>query len=189
MRERVVATIGQRIRGLRQEKQWTLQRLAEASGVSPAAISKLENNGLTPTITTLMKIADALGRKISYFIEEDETDLDVSFIPREGRERIFTFKEGIRLDRIAARKYGDFMMAAAFATAEPGADSGNEPMVHRGEELVYSLEGEVEFTIQEKHYLLRPGDAIHFKTRVPHSWRNPGTTEARLIWVLAIPPS
>ena len=57
-----VASIGPRIRQLRQQKKMSLQQLAERSDVSAAAIHKIERNTMVPTITTLMKLSSALNR-------------------------------------------------------------------------------------------------------------------------------
>ncbi|MGQ0670948.1 MAG: helix-turn-helix domain-containing protein, partial [Actinomycetota bacterium] len=60
--EEIIASIGPKVRHLRPQTNLSLQRLAERSGVSPAAIHKIERNGMVPTITTLMKLAAALNR-------------------------------------------------------------------------------------------------------------------------------
>ena len=62
-----------------------------------------------------------------------------------------------------------------------------KPLEHPGEELIYVLEGELEFSVGGKPFLLRPCDALHFRTVQPHSWRNPGTVPAVAVW-LALRP-
>ena len=66
---------------------------------------------------------------------------------------------------------------------EPGADSGPEPMVHPGEELVVLFEGEMTFGVDGEHYHLQEGDSIHFRTSHAHSWSNPSDRPARAIWL------
>jgi quercetin dioxygenase-like cupin family protein len=62
-------------------------------------------------------------------------------------------------------------------------------MKHRGEELVYCINGNVEFQVYDKTYTLSPGDSIHFRTLLEHKWRNVGRSKAKLLWILAVPPS
>ena len=69
--ERIVARVGEKIKIIRMEKGWSLKNLSDRSGISAAAIHKIESNGITPTITTMMKISDALGKKVSNFVEEE----------------------------------------------------------------------------------------------------------------------
>src|SRR5574341_735946 len=122
--DRIVSKLGEKIKTLRTGKGWSLQELAENSGISAAAIHKIESNGITPTITTMMKISDALGKKVSHFIEEKAEHNDVVFVSSRDREPILTFKKGLELQGISAKQYGDFMMTAAYSVLEVGASSG-----------------------------------------------------------------
>jgi transcriptional regulator with XRE-family HTH domain len=185
--DRIVSKLGEKIKTLRTEKSWSLQDLAKRSGISAAGIHRIESNGIIPTITTMMKISDALGKRVSFFIEEN--DEDTVFVSAVKRESIFTFKKGLDLQCVSAKKYGDFIMTAAYAVAEIGASSGKKTMSHRGEELVYCIQGRMEFQINNTIYVLKPGDSLHFRTHKEHKWRNIGDVRAKLIWVLAVPSS
>ncbi|MGE5445012.1 MAG: helix-turn-helix domain-containing protein [Ignavibacteriales bacterium] len=185
--DRIVSKLGEKIKTLRTEKGWSLQDLAKRSGISAAGIHRIESNGIIPTITTMMKISDALGKRVSFFIEEK--DEDSVFVSAGKRESIFTFKKGLDLQCVSAKKYGDFIMTAAYAIAEVGASSGKKPMSHRGEELVYCIQGKMEFQVNGKIYILNPGDSLHFRTHAEHKWKNIGDVRAKLIWVLAVAPS
>lgn len=187
--DRIVSKLGQKIKNLRVEKGLSLKDLSEKSGISAAGIHKIESNGIIPTITTMMKISDALGKRVSHFIEEEGEEKDTVFVPSKERKSIFTFKKGLSLQGISAKKYGDFIMTAAYAVAEVGSSSGKKPMSHRGEELVYCLEGKMEFRVKDKTYVLNPGDSLHFRTHIEHSWKNIGDVQAKLIWILAVSPS
>src|SRR5262249_7696735 len=67
----IVGSIGFKVFSRRKRLGLSLQQLGERSDVSAAAIHKIEQGGMVPTITTLLKIAGALGRPVSYFVEED----------------------------------------------------------------------------------------------------------------------
>ena len=187
--ERIVARLGEKIKAIRTEKGWSLKNLSDRSGISAAAIHKIESNGITPTITTMMKISDALGKKISNFVEDEPGDKDVCLINSNERKPVFTFKKGLDLQGISAKQYGEFIMTAAYATVEVGASSGRKSMSHRGEELVYCLQGKMRFEVNKKTYDLRPGDSLHFRTHLDHKWKNIGKVPAKLLWVLSIEAS
>ena len=180
--EDVIASIGPKIHQLRQQKNLSLHQLADRSGVSAAAIHKLERNNMVPTITTLMKLAGALNRSVSYFVSEEDEDRPAVLIRAGSRRPVFTSKKGLQLAGVSG-PYGRFFMAGAAATVEPGATSGPRPMEHLGEELVYVLSGKMAFDIDDEEYVLRRGDALHFRTDRPHRWRNPGQQPARLVWM------
>ena len=187
--DHIVSRLGEKIKFLRTEKSLSLKDLSNRSGISAAAIHKIESNGIIPTITTMMKIADALGKNVSHFIEEAKEDRNVVFVSSKEREPILTFKKGLELNGISAKQYGDFIMTAAYAVLDVGASSGQKPMKHKGEELVYCLQGKVEFKIKSETYVLGPGDSLNYRTQIDHKWKNIGDKKAKLIWVLAVAPS
>lgn len=179
----IIASIGPKIRELRQQKGLSLQQLAQRSGVSAAAIHKIERNGMVPTITTLMKLAGALNRSVAYLIEEQEQeDRPAVLIRAADRRPVFTSKGGLELRGISG-PYGRFFMAGAVATVEPGADSGPKRMEHPGEELVYVLSGTLGFEVGGEEYALRRGDALHFRTDRPHRWWNSGSRPVKAVWM------
>ncbi len=183
----IVSGIGPKVRTLRKQAGLSLQQLAELSNVSAAAIHKIEQSGMVPTITTLLKVAGALGRPVSYFVEEEEVNSDPTVHTPAGTEQpIYTSHTGIDLEGITGG-YGRFMLAGARATVHPGATSGDSPLEHPGEELVYVLQGELEFTVNGHVFLLARGDALHFRTVQQHAWRNPGTEEAVALWMALRP--
>src|SRR5437016_3033072 len=171
--EDVIASIGPKVRQLRRQKNLSLQQLAERSGLSAAAIHKIEHNGMVPTITTLMKLAAALNRSVAYFVDEEPSEAAI-LVRSDERKKVFTSKERLDLAGITG-PYGQFFMAGAVATVEPEADSGPKPMEHPGEELVFMLEGSLRFTVEGEEYALRRGDALHFRTDRPHRWWNPSS--------------
>jgi transcriptional regulator with XRE-family HTH domain len=185
--EQIVGSIGPKLRELRVQRGMSLQQLAERSDVSAAAIHKIERGGMVPTITTLLKIAVALNRPISYFVEEEQTEArPVAFIPRDAPRAIYTSHQGIDLAGISG-PYGRFFMAGAVATVQPGANSGRRPMEHPGEELVFITEGVFEFDVDGERFELRKGDALHFRTDRPHRWHNPADRPMKAVW-LALRP-
>jgi transcriptional regulator with XRE-family HTH domain len=184
---RIVTSIGPKVRTLRKQSGLSLQQLAERSEVSAAAIHKIEQSGMVPTITTLLKVAAALGRPVGYFVDEATHAADPTVFTKNGDQRpIYTSHTGIDLAGISGT-YGRFFLAGARATVEPGASSGDKPLEHPGEELVYLLEGELEFVVNEQVFRLEPGDSLHFRTVQPHSWRNPGTVSATALWMALRP--
>jgi transcriptional regulator with XRE-family HTH domain len=178
----VVAGVGQKVRQLRSQKGLSLQQLAERAGVSSASIHKIERNGMVPTITTLMKLAQALNRPVGYFVDEVPQSEPVVHTRADQRRSVFTSKEGLELGGITG-SYGQFFMAGAVAEVEPGADSGEQPMEHPGEELVHVFQGTLVFDVDDTEYKLGRGDTIHFRTDRPHRWRNPGSRPAQAVWV------
>jgi transcriptional regulator with XRE-family HTH domain len=185
--ERIVSSIGLKVFSLRKSMGLSLQQLGERSDVSAAAIHKIEQGGMVPTITTLLKIAGALGRPVSYFVEEDGSRDDLAVLtPADETRPVYTSHKGITLNSISG-PYARFLLAGARATVAPGASSGRKPMQHPGEELVHVTDGVLEFSVAGQAFQVGSGSTLHFRGDQPHTWRNPADTAARAVW-LALRP-
>jgi transcriptional regulator with XRE-family HTH domain len=179
----IVSLIGPKLRGLRAAQRMSLQQLAAVSDVSAAAIHKIERNGMVPTITTLLKLGAALGVPVGYFVEEDEQPPEpVHYTPVDRRPPVYTPHRGLTLAGITG-SYRQFQTAAAVATVAPGADSGEKPLLHPGEELVFVTEGLLCFRVGAQTYRIGKGDSLHFGGQVPHHWANEEKRPAKAIWV------
>lgn len=179
----IVSSIGPKLKQLRQEQRLSLQQLAVKADVSAAAIHKIERNDMVPTITTLLKIATALDRPVSYFIDNDDAPPEpVAFTRAGNRPAVFTPHAGLHLAGVSG-PYTPFRSAAAVATLDPGANSGSKDLVHPGEELVFVTEGSITFDIAGTRYNVGRRDALHFIGEQPHHWANEGKTPARALWI------
>jgi transcriptional regulator with XRE-family HTH domain len=184
---RIVGGIGPKVRALRKQAGLSLSQLAAQSDVSAAAIHKIEMNGMVPTITTLLKVASALDRPVAYFVEEEQVTSDPTVLTLKAEHRpIYTSHVGIDLAGITG-SYSRFNLAGARATVVPGASSGEKFLEHPGEELIYVLQGELEFVVNGRDHTLKPGDALHFRSVQPHSWHNPGKVDAIALWMALRP--
>ena len=85
--------------------------------------------------------------------------------------------------------YGRFFLAGALATVDPGAPAAaTDAIEHPGEELVYVLEGALEFEVDGRATGWPQGDALHFRTVQPHRWCNPAASRrARAVWMALRP--
>ena len=181
--DEIVSSIGPKVKRLRQEQRLSLQQLAVKAEVSAAAIHKIERNDMVPTITTLLKVATALDRPVTFFVDQDAGQPDpVAFTPASDRPAVFTPHAGLTLAGVSG-PYTPFRSAAALATVDPGASSGDKSLVHAGEELVFTLEGTLIFDIAGTRHEVGQGDALHFMGDQPHHWVNEGKGKARALWV------
>ena len=185
--DEVISGIGAKVRLMRTRKGHSLQQLANVADVSAAAIHKIERSGMVPTITTLMKLAAALNRPVSYFIsEDDEGDKPAVHITADQRRSVFTTIPGLELQSVSG-PYGRFFLAGAYAEAQGGSESAPGPTKHPGEELIYLLEGELRFEFDDETVTLVPGDSVHFRGDLTHRWHNPRSKPAKAVWMALRP--
>lgn len=180
--------IGEVIRKIREAKGWSREKLAYASGLSSAAVYKIEQDLMAPTIITLAKIARALKKDIRDFLKETfETKEGYQITRKNGRFVLNTHELGFRIERVGG-EIGDRKMEAILLKIKRGKCSGNEKLFHEGEEIHFILRGNVEYTMNNEKISLSEGDSIHFKSLVPHSWKNIGTGEAEVLVIITPPP-
>lgn len=182
-RDEIINMIGPKIAALRKAQGLSLLQLAASSDVSAAAIHKIERSGMVPTVTTLLKVAGALGVPVGYFVAEEGPHPEPVHFTKDGTGRaVYTPHVGLALTGISG-SYRQFQAAAAVTTMDPGADSGTKMLKHPGEELVFVLSGRVQFTVGGQEFSMGPGDSLHFNGDVPHHWRNHSKKKAELLWV------
>jgi len=65
----LATAIGARVKQERQLRRWTLDRLAEAAGVSRRMLVNIEQGSANPSVGTLLRISDALGVGLPSLVE------------------------------------------------------------------------------------------------------------------------
>ncbi len=179
----VVSGIGPRLRSLRTRHGLSLQQLSDRSDVSPAAIHKVEQGTMVPTITTLLKLAATFQVPVAHFIGEVEApDSPVVYTPAKQRRTRTEGNGDVVVGAISAES-GPFDLAASVTEIGAGAQSGEDTKHSAGESLVHVQSGTLELTVGRQVFRLTAGDSLHFRSEETHSWRNPGSRTAKVVWV------
>ena len=181
----ISSRIGFQLKRERLLKGMRLKDVAEATNLSQSLISKIENNKVSPSLSTLHKVAKVLGTSISALFAMDETLGQVVHRPSQrpvaGKIQTMVEWDGIEAEIMVPYEDGRLLEGFVFVM-EPGGHSGGV-LHHEGEECGYVLEGQLELTVGDKTYFLDPGDSFFFHSDKPHAYRNPGKTVARVIWI------
>nr|WP_155005928.1 XRE family transcriptional regulator [Pelobacter seleniigenes] len=164
--------IGQKIKGLRKMRKLTLQDVANETGFSPALISQIENNNVSPPIATLSKIARFFDVKMSYFFEEGEGNTRYEIVRRDERRvvsRVIS-KDGTRhgytYEALSFRKKNKKMEPFLLTVTERAKE---ETLYnHEGEEFLLILKGTAEIILDDERFTLTEGDAVYFDSTVKH---------------------
>jgi transcriptional regulator with XRE-family HTH domain len=182
--------IAKRIRKRRRELDWTLDDLAKTTGLSKGHLSQIENGEKIPPIGTLTKIAFGLDIQISTLITGgavSQSTTKIAMGKKEDRMPIVhteaspnTMYESFNFTK------QDRFMDTYIVTMGP--DFPPTPMMHVGQEFVYTIEGVHEFFYDGQIYRLDPGDAIYFDSDRPHMGRCIGKDPAKLLVVFCSPP-
>src|SRR5512132_2962099 len=90
----VSVNIGERLRELREARNISMRALATRSGLSATALSMIERGKASPSVSTLYKLADALGVSITSFFNTDMERKQIVFLKADARTRV-SFTRGI----------------------------------------------------------------------------------------------
>jgi transcriptional regulator with XRE-family HTH domain len=175
--------LGSKLRAAREERGLSQRELAHLAGLSTNAISLIERDENSPSVSTLQSLATALNIKMSYFFDDNEPTT-VLHVKAEQRPAIVS--KGIRIEGLGGKLVRQ-EMDPFLVTLEPHAESGLRQVVHTGHELVYCLSGKVEYLIDGTIHHLESGDFLLFEAHLPHIWRN--TTEDQAVILLVLQAS
>jgi transcriptional regulator with XRE-family HTH domain len=175
-----------RIRSARKEKGITLDSLSARTALSSGFLSRLERGETNASISNLIVIADCLSIPLRDFFEGSEVGPLPDFVVSRASERNDTSPlEGRGYTyRLTSGDLADQKMSAFELEYAPGAPLQHEPLVHKGEEVLYLLEGTLEFEIDGYKLQLNAGDCVHFNCEKPHRGKNIGKRKARLLMVV-----
>ena len=87
-KEAISVDVGGRLRELRNERGMSMRALARESGLSANALSMIERGRTSPSVSTLYKLADAMGIPITAFFREEPPRQDIVFRKAESRVRM-----------------------------------------------------------------------------------------------------
>lgn len=180
--------IGAKIRQLRKQRAITLDVLTMRTGLSPGYLSKIERGLSSPPIATLSRIASALGVKPSDFFQDYEETLNISIVPPSERKTLTrdgqTF--GYRYESLAHRRQNKLMEPFVITIIPHSHD--NRMFVHKGEEMLYLLEGRIEMIYGDERYpVTTVGTCIYIDASIPHRAICLGDEEARALVVISQP--
>ena len=170
-RQALSVDVGNRLRQLREGRKVSMRTLAQMSGLSANALSMIERGKTSPSVSTLYRLADALGVPVTDFFSPESSRKKVVFLKADERTRL-PFMRGL-WEGLGGEQFSGRMMPFML-TLENGASSGPNNVVHTGHEFVYCLRGQLEYLVENQVYSLEAGDSLLFSAQLKHRWRNPG---------------
>jgi transcriptional regulator with XRE-family HTH domain len=180
--------LAQRLSSYRKLNGLSLEQVATRAGITKSYLSKLERGLSSPTIGTLLRLAQALGRSAEQLIGEAEQNDDIVLV--KAQERIpFTRsneREGYIYEAIAANRTKKAMVP--FIMTPPAmVDEKTDLASHAGEELIFLVSGVMEVIFADRVIKLEAGDSLYFNASIPHRSRSLSTEPAQALVVVSIP--
>jgi transcriptional regulator with XRE-family HTH domain len=184
--------IARRVRGLRDAHGYSLDALAELSGVSRSNISLIERGQSSPTAAVLDKLATGLGVTLASLFEDSSAPAaDPSPVARVAEQPVWTDPASgyVRRNVSPALRSPLQLVDVVFPAGQRVAyeTAAREVEVHQ---QVWMIEGTMELTVGATLWRLETGDCLAMRLDQPIVYRNPTRKPARYLVALAtLPPS
>jgi transcriptional regulator with XRE-family HTH domain len=169
--------IGVRVRQERQSRNWTLDQLAAAAGVSRRMVVNVEQGAANPSVGTLLRISDALGVGLPALVEPPQLK-PVKVTRRGDGAALWSSDSGGRGVLVAGTEPPDLIELWDW-TLGPGDHHMSEGHAPGTKELVQVQQGTITVEVAGQSCTLDTGDAVAFPGDVAHSYANPRRQLAR----------
>lgn len=178
-------TLGEKLKELRLERKMTLHDVAEKTGYSKALISRIESDSVSPSLTSLIKIAAALEFSLRQLFAAIEGSR-VSVVKKNERESRLLAGKKIRVENLCRADAGG-KMEALIKTFESKAGGETRRGPGGAEQWWHMLKGKLELVAGGEVFELSAGDSIYLSSSVAYKVRNAGAETASAL-VVTTPP-
>lgn len=178
--------LGERIKNKREKLHMRLNELAKKVGISASALSQIEKAKAFPSIVTLKSIADNLYTTVGELIGENEILTNNPLV--KFNEKSFVEKNESGTSLFLLSNHGNGKQMETFLV-EFEKNGGSEGIMknHPGQEFCFVLSGKIEFTVDDKIYLLEEKDSFYFNSARQHNARNVSPGKSQIIWIVTPP--
>lgn len=166
----VAAAIARNTRKLRAERQWSLERLAERSGVSKGMLVQIEQARTNPSVGTLCRVADAYGVTLAQLVELSDT-ASVRVVEADEVIRLWSGEEGSAGDLLVGVDRREHVELWRWTLA-PGDRHDSEGHMEGTREMMAVLSGTLTLEVADQTYTVRRGAAVLFDGHRDHVYRN-----------------
>lgn len=177
--------LGLRLRAARSRLGWTLDALAQRTGVSRAMISRVERGESSPTAALLVRLSTGLGVSLSsLFREESRADP----IARRADQPLWRDPATGYVRRNVSPPACGSRIDLVDVTVPPGARVafGETPSLRRGDQQVWVQAGVLDLTVAGATHRLEAGDCMHMRLDGAIEFHNPGPDPVRYIVALTL---
>jgi transcriptional regulator with XRE-family HTH domain len=174
--------LGGVMRRLREDRGLTLRAVAEQTGFSASFLSQVENDQASPSISSMERIAAALGVTLGEFFQTAERENPAKIVRASARHTLYSQWSRARIESLAGGELNG-RLQPVLVTMKPGGSSGKRPHPAPFEEFALVLSGSVVLTTDDDEQVLCVGDAVTIRPGAPRRWHNPTQESTQIVVV------
>lgn len=180
--ENISRHLGARVKQLRKLRGWSLDALANASGVSRSMLSDIEREQANPTLAVTLRIAQAFGMALGDLLETPGATSSVTVIRADDHAYDYRSDKFCRIRTLSPlnlEKDVEFYEVQL----QPGGVLRSAPHFEGTREFLAVQKGQVKVESANDSETLNPGDSASYRADVPHAIVNVGKGEASIFLV------
>jgi len=170
---------GEKIRRLREAQGWSRDFLAESTGQTPDFIEQVEKDAISPPVSFLVRLSGSMGIDPATFLRKEE-----QAIIKDQRVRSFVKRTRDYSYETLTPGAENCHLRGFMVTIQPEHTHRPVEYKHEGEEFIYVMEGDLEFTLGGKVQVLKPGECIRFNSDIPHKLKSLSKDNTRCLVIL-----
>jgi transcriptional regulator with XRE-family HTH domain len=180
--------LGQRVRELRKEREWTLEQAAKQAGLARSTLSKIENGQMSPTYDALKKLAVGLEITVpQLFTQPQQEKVNGRMaVTRsdEGQSHVtVTYEHELMAETLTRKK----MLPYRARVRARSLDEFDGWVRHDGEEFLYVLTGVIRlYTEFYEPIEMKRGDSAYYDSTMGHNVVSVSPEDATILWVTSL---
>ncbi|MEI6178206.1 MAG: XRE family transcriptional regulator [Verrucomicrobiota bacterium] len=182
--ESINELVGRRVKKLRQDCGWSLDEMAEASGVSRSMLSEIERERANPTLTVAFRIARAFGMSLENLVEGAGGGASsIQVIRTTDQAQVFRNDKQCQIRTLSPLNLEKDVEFYELRLKKGGTLS-SQPHFEGTREFLTVEEGTVRIASGENSEILAKGDSGTYRADIPHAITNTGRSEAVVFLVV-----
>lgn len=173
-------SLGSRLKRLREDREMSLESLANETGQSVDYLISIESDQVIPPVAVLLTLGRSLDVDSGELLKDENEAL-------ERRADVVRKRTDHYSYRVLTPEGRHKHLKGFYITIDPASDLEGPGYQHEGEEFHYVLSGEVQVTVGENVNDLKAGDSLHFNSNLVHQLRNSGDEPCQVLVVLYTP--
>lgn len=175
--------LGRRVKKLRADRGWSLEELANVSGVSKSMLSEIEREKANPTLTVTYRIARAFGLNLQELIETSESASTIQVIRSTERSQIYRSDKQCEIRTLSPlnlEKEAEFYQV----TLKPKGELRSQAHYEGTREFITVEQGRLRIESGKDAVDLGKDDSATYRADIPHAIVNQGTEKAVVFLVV-----
>ncbi len=175
--------VSERVKVQRQQRGWSLEQLASASGVSRSMLSQIERGEANPTLAVTCKIALAFGMSLAEFVDVPGAGVAIHVVRTDDHAALYRSDEHCEIRTLSPlhlEKDVEFYQVRL----KPGGSLNSAAHFQGTREFLTVEQGKLRVTSGTEKTELNRGDSASYRADVPHILENLGKSDATVFLVV-----